>query len=124
MCITAKLYMRHAENDLIVAETMSGDSEAHTGARAFHSQQAAEKAIKAALVMSGAEPEWIHDLTSLARELPAEWGTGATDSDLDRLSRYVMTARYGGAAVTKDGADRALDIATAVMNAMRPKVYS
>ena len=115
--------MTHAENDLIVAETMSGDSEAHTGARAFHSQQAAEKAIKAALVVSGAEPEWIHDLISLAQELPAGWGTGATDSDLDKLSRYVMTARYGGVAVTKDDADQALDIATAVMNAMRSKVH-
>ena len=28
---SAKIYMTHAENDLIVAETMSGDSEAHTG---------------------------------------------------------------------------------------------
>ena len=119
---SAKIYMTHAENDLIVAETMSEDSEAHTGARAFHSQQAAEKAIKAALVASGAEPEWTHDLTSLARELPAEWSTGATDSDLDKLSRYVMTARYGGVAVTKDDADRALDIARAVMNTMRPRV--
>ena len=63
--------MTHAEDDLIVAKTLSGDSEAHTGARAFHSQQGAEKAIKAALVVSGTEPELIHDLLSLARELPA-----------------------------------------------------
>lgn len=78
--------------------------------------------MKAALVVSGVEPKRIHDLTPLARDLPAGWGPGATDSDLDKLSRYVMAARYGGAAVTKDDADRALDIASAVMNAMRPKV--
>lgn len=59
------------ENDLLVAETMPGDSEAHTGARAFYSQQATEKAIKAALVASGVEPEWIHALVSSRG--PPDW---------------------------------------------------
>ena len=120
---SAKVYMTHAENYLIVAKTLLGDNEAHAGARAFHSQQAAEKAIKAALVVSGVEPKRIHDLISLARDLPSGWGTGATDSDLDKLSRYVMTARYGGLAVTKKYADRAPDIATAVTNATRSRVH-
>ena len=73
--------------------------------------------------MSGMEPEWIHDLLSLARDLPAGWDTGVTDADLVELSKYVMTARYGGVAVNKDDADRALDIATMVMNAMRSKIH-
>lgn len=30
---SAKVYMAHVENDLIVAETLSGDNEAHTGAK-------------------------------------------------------------------------------------------
>ena len=120
---SARSYMTRAENDLVVAETMSGDSGAHTDARAFHSQQAAEKAIKAALVVSGTEPEWIHDLASLARDLPTGWSTGVTNADLNTLSKYVITARYGGVSITKDAADRALDTATTVMSTMRSRVH-
>lgn len=121
---SAKVYITHAENDLIVAKALSEDSEAHTGARAFHSQQAAEKAIKAALVMSGMEPRKIHDLIFLARDLPARWSTGSTDLELGKLSGYVMTTRYGGVAVTKDEADQALDIATTVVKAMRSNIHN
>ena len=114
--------MIHAENDLILAErALSGDAADICG-RAFHSQQAAEKAIKAALIVSGVEPERIHDLISLARELPAGWDTGATDADLDKLSEYALIARYGDVGVTKDDADRALSTARIVLDAMRPKV--
>ena len=42
-----------AEGDLYVASAASGDSTAECDARAFHSQQAAEKAIKAAIAHSG-----------------------------------------------------------------------
>ena len=73
--------------------------------------------------MSGAEPEWIHDLAFLARELPSEWGTGATDSDLDKLSGYVMTARHGGLAVAKEDTDMSLDITTAVTNTIQSRVH-
>lgn len=62
--------MTHAENDLVVAKTLSGVSDAHTGARDFHAQQAAEKAIRAAITVSGKEPRLTHDLVILARNLP------------------------------------------------------
>ena len=90
--------------------------------RAFHSQQAAEKAIKAAITASGTEPRWIHNLTTLAGDLPPEWLKDVSESDLDTLSEYALTGRYGGTEITKSEADRALDIATAILNAMRSRL--
>ena len=78
---------------MAVAQLMSSDNDIHTGERAFHSQQAAEKALKAAIASTGTDPEWIHNLVSLARELPPGWSAGASESDLSDLSRYAVAAR-------------------------------
>lgn len=64
-------YMWHAADDLANATEMSSSERRHKNARAFHSQQAAEKAIKAAIATTGVEPRHVHDLVMLAGDMPA-----------------------------------------------------
>ena len=114
--------MTQAEYDLANAIEMSLDIPRHTKDRAFHSQQAAEKAIKAAIASSGVAPRWIHNLPTLAGDLPSGWLKDVSESDLETLSEYALTGRYGGTEITKSEADRALDIATVILNAMRSRL--
>src|SRR3990170_1175851 len=61
---------------------------------AFHAQQAAEKALKAALILTGARPEWTHDLDGLRNSLPPGWRVKVRLQDLARLSDYGVDVRY------------------------------
>ena len=112
--------MLHAKRDLSLAEEMSRDDDIHPYGRAFHSQQAAEKAMKAAIIVSGRRPEWTHDLISLASILPPGCNAGASDHNLKILTRYATLSRYSNIVITKRDADAALETAKAVMQAMRP----
>jgi HEPN domain-containing protein len=64
-------WLRIALGDLRAAGTISADPDVPPRAAATLFQQAAEKAIKAALARAGLDPPRIHDLTALARLLPA-----------------------------------------------------
>lgn len=55
---SAEVLMSHAKRDLSLAEEMSSDDDIHPYGRAFHSQQAAEKAMKAVIITSGRRPKW------------------------------------------------------------------
>lgn len=61
---------------------------------AFEAQQAAEKALKAALILEGIEPRRTHDLEELRERLPAGWRVKARFSGLARLSDYAAESRY------------------------------
>jgi HEPN domain-containing protein len=61
---------------------------------AFHAQQAAEKALKAALVLSAVEPPRTHDLEDLRRRLPEDWRVRRSPRDLARLSVHGVESRY------------------------------
>ena len=61
---------------------------------AFHAQQAAEKALKAALVMSVVDPPRTHDLEDLRGRLPAGWRVARHPADLTKLSTFAVDSRY------------------------------
>jgi len=61
---------------------------------AFQAQQAAEKALKAALILEGMEPRRTHDLDDLRDRLPADWRVKWRMPDLGRLSDYAAESRY------------------------------
>ena len=61
---------------------------------AFHSQQAAEKAIKGALVLAGVDPPRTHDLNDLRNRLPDGWRVKRSPPDLGRLSAFATDSRY------------------------------
>ena len=60
----------------------------------FHAQQAAEKALKAALELEHDDYPRIHELEDLRSQLPPSWPVHSLDVDLDRLSKSAVSARY------------------------------
>ncbi len=63
----------------------------------FHAQQAAEKAIKALLILHGVQFPYIHDLAKLLTLLEKATGD-LTDSirQAERLTRFAVETRYPG----------------------------
>lgn len=59
-------------------------------------QQAAEKALKAALVMLDIDPPRSHNLQLLVDMLPADWSVRAVRADLAKLSLWLVESRYPG----------------------------
>lgn len=104
---------------MITAEKLCDDTVSDIRARIFHSQQAAEKAMKAVIAASGRRPEWTHNLTVLEDDLPDGCSTGVSSEDIATLTGYETTSRYGNVVLKKEDADAALDIARTVMGSMR-----
>ena len=118
---SAEEFMRYAECDVIIVEKAYRDDLPDICSRAFHSQQAAEKAIKALIAASGASPKYIHDLVALADDLPSGLAS-ASRSELETLSEYAGAGRYGGDDVSKSDADETLTIATRIVDEMRSRL--
>lgn len=90
---SALMWLSYALGDLEAARSKSGR---HVRARhvAFHAQQAAEKALKAALVLDSVDPPRTHDLDELRRLLPRTWRAKKSPGSLSRLTDYAAESRY------------------------------
>ena len=62
---TTKAWITKARNDLDTARLIADSPAGHLDAAIYHCQQAAEKAVKAFLVFSGAAVERTHDVEKL-----------------------------------------------------------
>ena len=60
------------------------------------SQQAAEKALKASLVLEGTAFPFSHDLDALRNLLPAGWSVRTEHPDLAELTEWAVETRYPG----------------------------
>lgn len=109
----ALLWLGYALGDLEAARSKPGR---HVRARhvAFHAQQAAEKALKAALVLEGVHPPRTHDLDELRTLLPAGWRVKTKPASLSQLSDFAAESRYPDFAIQVTP----LQAATAVRQAM------
>lgn len=85
-----------AREDLRAAEAQLGSDEFVPRHSCFLAQQAAEKAIKAALIHQGIDFPYRHDLEHLYLILPAELQFDRTAVDLEALTTWVVVARYPG----------------------------
>ena len=63
---------------------------------ARRAQQAAEKALKAALVLPDIDPPRTHNLQLLADLLPTDWGVAALEIDFASLSMWAVASCYPG----------------------------
>lgn len=88
-------WLRFAREDLSAAERMVERREVPRHA-CFLSQQAAEKAVKAALVFLQVEFPYRHDLALLRIHLPDGWLLKENPADLDDLSQWAVEGRYPG----------------------------
>lgn len=88
---------------------------------AFHAQQAAEKALKAALVLSGGRTAKIHDLDVLRNRLPDGWLVKKRYPDLSRLTDHGVASRYPDTSgpLTRTEARKARTQAAGVVKAVR-----
>lgn len=117
----ARLWLANAERDLRVARVIVRDEPAIA---AFHAQQAAEKALKAAAIAASDDHARTHAIGVLLAELrdldvtvPLEIADGAR-----ALDPYYLSTRYvdvvsdvdPGESVPSDDAERAIERAAAV----------
>lgn len=90
----ARRWLRFATEDLDVAQRLlAGDGTPPRHACAL-AQQAAEKALKAALVLEGIDFPFRHDLDALRNLLPDTWSVRCTHTDLAQLTEWAVEARY------------------------------
>ncbi|MEL6261340.1 MAG: HEPN domain-containing protein [Cyanobacteria bacterium J06626_6] len=88
-------WMSYAQLDLKAAETLLQKSHNFASQVCFHSQQSAEKAIKAALIFLDIDFPFIHDLNKLRKLLPKEWTCYKEENlDMDMLSNWAVQSRY------------------------------
>jgi len=107
--------VEYAEEDLIMAKSALRRSKALTTPSCFHSQQCAEKYLKAILVSRDIEFPKTHDLLILdALCVSAGIFTGFTKEELGRLAGYAVHTCYPGNQPTPDEAQEALTIANTV----------
>lgn len=82
---------------------------------AFHAQQAAEKALKAALVLEEVAAPPKHDLEDLRHRLPDGWRVKEKPTSLARLSDYGVDAKYPDNAIQVRPLDAAVAVRQAIM---------
>ena len=119
----ASAFLQNAKDDLRSAERASSAERYDVRNRAYNSQQAAEKALKAALILAKMNFSRTHDLNRLCGLLPSAWNAIWPHEDLARLTNMAVTARYGNGCTTPDksDADWAFGVATEIVSAVRVK---
>ena len=90
----ARRWLRYAQEDLEVVGQMA--RVARPRYACWFSQQAAEKALKAVLVLESVDFPYSHDLRRLRDLFPTDWPQGAAPDLLDRLTEWGAEARYPG----------------------------
>ncbi len=111
-------WLRFAQEDLAEAERLLRFSDAIPRHICWLAQQAAEKALKAALILEGVEFPYRHDLDALRNLLPNGWAVKKEYPDLAELTVWAVEARYPGdwPEATLEDAQRAVDQARGVLD--------
>ena len=109
-------WLRYAEEDLITAETYLKDPRIPPRQSCWCAQQAAEKALKAALIFLQIDFRRTHDLNVLRDLVPERWQLKTTLPNLKSLNRWAVQARYpaDGQEATNTDASTAIEHARAV----------
>lgn len=114
-------WLRFADEDLAAAKSLASDASVPARQACYFAQQAAEKAIKAALVLMDIDPPRTHSLDALRDTLPGGWGIQTAFTDLAWLSEWNASGRYPGdwPEARNEDAERAIAEAGAVISSIR-----
>lgn len=117
----AQQWMKIAEQDLAIAELAIREDPPLIYPGLFHSQQAAEKALKAVLTREGILPPRTHDLRALWTLAAKIAGWKEPPADLGQLTDYAVEPRYPTPerAYRMEEAQRAVASARAVVAAVK-----
>jgi len=119
-----KQWLSHGDEDLHLAEqamTLQGKEEPPYRLIAYHTQQCAEKYLKAYLVYCGVDFPYTHNI-SILLELSSERATWTAElRDAEQLTLYSITTRYPGEdqEVTEAEAKQAIELARKVRAQVR-----
>ena len=113
-------WLRFSAEDLDVASRLLAGRPSVPRHVCWLAQQAAEKALKAALVLEGIDFPFSHDLDALRNLLPYGWPVRADHPDLAELTEWAVETRYPGEwpETTEAEATRAESQARAVHNSV------
>ncbi|MDE0688676.1 MAG: HEPN domain-containing protein [Candidatus Poribacteria bacterium] len=114
-------WLRHAEEDLTTAEIFLGHTHVPPRQSCWCAQQAAEKALKAALIFLQIDFQRTHDLNVLQDMLPERWKPLKTAlPNLRDLNRWAIEARYPeeGQEPTQTDASTAVEHARSVWTSL------
>ena len=116
---SARSWLRYAEGDLDSASKLSAGAGAPRHV-CWLSQQASEKALKAAFVLEGKDFPHIHDLDRLRNSLPEGWPVKKTHPSLTRMTGFVTVSRYPGdwPELTDADASYALSVARSICDSV------
>ena len=92
----AQRWLQFSAEDLDVAQRLLADRSSAPRHVCWFSQQAAEKALKAALVLEEIDFPYTHDLNALRNLLPDSWPVRVDHPDLTLLNQWAVEARYPG----------------------------
>ncbi len=93
--IRVNMFIRTADRDLAVAELIARDSPDFYESVGFHCQQAAEKYLKAGLVVQNLPVPYTHNLMRLLADLtPALNFTSAEQAAATALLQFAVDLRY------------------------------
>ncbi len=101
----AHRWLQFSEEDLYVAQRLLAVDPPAPRHVCWLSQQAAEKALKAALTLEEIEFSFTHDLDALRNLLPHSWNVQTSHADLAELTEWATETRYPGDWPEPDGAD-------------------
>ena len=87
-------WLCYAEEDLTTAEIFLGHPHVPPRQCCWFAQQAAEKALKAALIFLQIDFPRTHDLDTLRDLVPESWQLKTVHPDLSNLTRWAVEARY------------------------------
>ena len=109
-----------ADEDLRAARSSIDDGDFRPRHPCLFAQQAAEKALKAALTFDNVRFPWKHDLDLLRALLPARWSLVDECPDLTELSAWSVAARYPSdlPAARERDAQRSIEVASTVFDAI------
>jgi HEPN domain-containing protein len=115
-------WLEKAVGDLLLARKLLKENN-YFDASCFHSQQGAEKVIKAFLASRGSTPPKVHDLGQLGT-LVAQHAPGWVFNiqELSDLSGAAVETRYPGFFATQADAAEAFRIASDLWDAVRPLI--
>ncbi len=105
----ANRWLQYASEDLQVGQLLLEQSPPAPRHACYFFQQAAEKSLKAALMIDGARIPFTHDLDTLRSLCSAGWGITDEAGDLAELTQWGVESRYPGEwnEPTKEDAARA-----------------
>ena len=114
--IEAGRWLAFARGDLDSAATLLGTRTPNRNV-GYLAQQAAEKALKAVILLDDTPFEMTHDLNAVAAQLPADFHCPASTADLAWLADLETSARYPdeGDTITSNDARRAVETADAIL---------